>query len=123
MSGERTTALNLNAIQPTVHKTLCPQALFGCHFFKMSLLAISFFNNDFFPKVDQIIINTQRTTTSNLIQPTAHKVSRPQAFREAIFIQVSFISHIVLNELFSKIDQIIRNTENQHIKFEWDPFS
>ena len=67
----------------------------------------------FFPKVNQIIRNTQRTTTSNLnaIQPTFHKISRPQAFRAAIFFKIFSVSHLALNIFSPKVNQIIRNTQ------------
>ena len=60
--------------------------------------------NGFFPKVNQIIRNTQRTTKSNLnaIQPTVHKLSCPQIFS---------VSHLVFNIFFPKVNRIIRNTQ------------
>ena len=65
--------------------------------------------SDFSPNVNQIIINTQKTTTSNLntIQLTVHKMSHPQAFRVAIFFKMSSVGHLVFNEFFPKVNQII----------------
>ena len=49
----------------------------------------------------------------NAIQPTFHKISRPQAFWAAIFSKYT-LSAILLSIIFSqKVNQIIRN--NQHI--------
>ena len=107
-----TTMLNLNAIQPTFHKISRPQAFWAAFFFKISSISHLAFNN-FFPKINQIIRNNQRTTTSNLnvIQPTVHMISRPQAFWADIFFKMSSFSHLVFNEFFPKNNQIIRNTQ------------
>ena len=82
------------------------------YFFQNDLCRPSVFNG-FFPKVNQIIKNTQGTTTSNLngIQPMIHKISRPQAFRLAIFFKMSSVSHLVLDDFFPKVYQIIRNSQ------------
>ena len=69
--------------------------------------------NGFFPKVNQSIINTQKTTTSNLnaIQPTFHKIPRPQAFLGGHFFKISSVSHLFFNNFFPKVNQIIRNNQ------------
>ena len=63
-----------------------PQAFLASHFFKKSSVS-QLVLDEFFPKVNQIIAKTQRTTTINLnaIQSTVHKISRSQALGEAIF--------------------------------------
>ena len=60
---------------------IAPTSFLGGHFFKISFVSHLAFNI-FFPKGNQIIQNNQRTTISNLnvIQPTVHMISRPQAF-------------------------------------------
>ena len=80
---QRATTSNLNEIQPTIHKLSRSQALWAAISSSDSHLVF----HEFFPKVNQIIRNTQRTTTSNwnVIQPTGHEISRPQAFWAAIF--------------------------------------
>ena len=109
---QRTTTSNLNAIQQTVHNISRPQAFLVATFFKMSSVGHLIFDG-FFSKVNQIIRNTQRTTTSNVnaIQQTFHKISRPQAFRVAIFFKMSSVSHLIFNGFFSKVNQIIRNSQ------------
>ena len=75
---------------------IAPTSSSGGYFFKMSSIGHLVFNG-FFPKVNQIIKNTLRTTTSNLnpIRPTFHKISRPQAFWAAIFFK-NLLSAILL---------------------------
>ena len=45
------------------------------------------FRGELLPKVNQIIRNSKRTTTSNLnvVQPTVYKISQPQDFVEPFF--------------------------------------
>ena len=76
----------------------------------MSSIGHLVFFNGFFPKVNQIIRNTQRTTTSNLnaIQPTFHKISRPQAFWAAIFSKYPLSAILLLIIFFQKL---IRSSE------------
>ena len=94
-----------------VYKISRPQALRVAIFFKMSSIGHLVFNG-FFPKGNQIITNTQRTTTSNLnvIQPAFHKISRPHAFWAAIFSKYP-VSHLAFNNFFPKVNQIIRNNQ------------
>ena len=63
----------------------------------------------FFPKGNQIIRSTQKTTTSNLtaIQPTVHKISRPQAFWP--FFSKNPLSAILFLIFFSQ--KLIRSSE------------
>ena len=120
---QKTLTSNLNAIQPTFHKISRPQAFLCGHFFKISSVSHLAFNI-FFPKVNQIIRNNQRTTTSNLnvIQPTVHKISRPQAFWEDIFSKCP-PSGILF--LMNSSQKLIRSSEiprEPHIKCEWNLF-
>ena len=113
---QKTTTSNLIAFQPTFHKISRPQALLGGHFFKISSVSHLAFNI-FFPKVNQIIRNNQRTTTSNLnaIQPMVHMISRPMLFGRTFF-QLFSVSNLVFNKFFPKVNQIIRNTRRTTYK-------
>ena len=82
------------------HKISHPQTFRDTIFFKTSSVGHLVFNG-FFSKGDQIIRNTQRTTTLilNAIQRTVDKISRPQAFRV----------YLVFNGSLSKFNQIVKN--------------
>ena len=100
---------DFNAIQPTIHKI----SHFSSHFFKMSSVSHLVFNI-FFPKGIQIIINTNRATTSNLnvIQLMVYKMSNPQAIRMAILFSMD------------SSQKLIRSSEiprNHNFKLECDP--
>ena len=115
---QRTTTSNLNAIQPTFQRISRPQAFWAAIFSKYPLWAILlllFFSE----KVNQIIRNNQRTTTSNLnaIQPTFHMISRPQAFWADIFSKCPPSAILFLMNSSQKLSEIeffpkvIRNTQ------------
>ena len=47
----------------------------------------------------------------NAIQPTFHKISHPQAFRAAIFFEISSVSHLAFDIFSPKVNQINRNNQ------------
>ena len=61
--------------------------------------------NELFPKVNQIINNIQRTTTSNLnaIKPTVQKISRPLAFLKSIFSKYPLSAILFLTNFSPKL--------------------
>ena len=77
---------SLDMPREPLHKRYRAYKLFRWLFFQNVIGHLVF--NGFFSNGNQIIRSTQRTTTSNLnaIQQTVHKISCPQAFRVAIFL-------------------------------------
>ena len=85
-----------------------------------AILLLIFFSQ----KVNQIIRNNQRITTSNLnpIQTTVYMISRPQAFWADIFSKCPLSAILFLMNYSQKLIRSSEIPREPPIKFEWNPF-